>query len=115
MRRRNKRLGFGWVNCSLALALVVATFVVTQTSALQYLKGKLAGGSEKSMMAAMPPHPYSSFLLCWAIVLFQSAYEVVRRVVSTELNGYILFAKAHLCDDGNEDADGIFACCPFYA
>lgn len=35
MRRRNKRLGFGFVNCSLALALVVATFVVTRTSALQ--------------------------------------------------------------------------------
>ena len=42
MRRRNKRLGFGFVNCSLALALVVATFVVTRTSALQYLKGKLS-------------------------------------------------------------------------
>ena len=53
-RKRNKRLGFGFVNCVLAIALVVATFVVTQTSALQYLKGKLAGGSEKSMMAAMP-------------------------------------------------------------
>ncbi len=52
-KRRNKRLGFGLVNSVLALALVVATFVVTQTSALQYLKGKLAGGSQKSMMAAM--------------------------------------------------------------
>ena len=52
--RRNKRLGFGFVNCTLALALVVATIVVTQTSALQYLKEKLAGGSEKNMVAAMP-------------------------------------------------------------
>ena len=52
-KRRNKRLGFGFVNCTHALALVVATFVVTQTSALQYLKGKLAGGSEKKMAAAM--------------------------------------------------------------
>ena len=58
MRRRNKRLGFGFVNCSLALALVVATLVVTQTSALQYLRGMLAenplapeGG--KKMAAAM--------------------------------------------------------------
>ena len=41
-KRSNKRLGFGFVNCTLALALVVATLVVTQTSALQYLKGKLA-------------------------------------------------------------------------
>ena len=41
-KRSNKRLGFGFVNCALALALVVATLVVTQTSALQYLKGKLA-------------------------------------------------------------------------
>ena len=52
-RRRNKRLSFGFVNCVLALALVVATIVVTQTSALQYLKEKLAGGSEKNMTAAM--------------------------------------------------------------
>ena len=52
-KRRNKRLGFGLVNSVLALALVVATFVVTQTSALQYLKGKLADGTQKSMMAAM--------------------------------------------------------------
>ena len=57
-KRRNKRLGFGFVNCTLALALVVATLVVTQTSALQYLKGKLAETplapeGEKKMVAAM--------------------------------------------------------------
>ena len=61
MRRRNKRLGFGFVNCSLALALVVATLVVTQTSALQYLKGMLAepplapeGGKKMAAAMAIP-------------------------------------------------------------
>ena len=56
MRRRNKRLGFGFVNCSLALALVVATFVVTRTSALQYLKGKLSQNERPSsaLQASFP-------------------------------------------------------------
>ena len=54
-KRRNKRLGFGFINCVLALALVIATLVVTQTNALQYLKGKLANGSVESKLDVKVP------------------------------------------------------------
>ena len=51
-RRKNKRIGFGFTNLVLGLAVVVGTLVVTQTNALQYLKGKLAGGNAKSEQEA---------------------------------------------------------------
>ena len=51
-KRRNGKKGFGLINISLGLTIVILAFVVTQTNALQYLKGKLANGNPDTEVVA---------------------------------------------------------------
>ena len=59
-RRRTKRIGFGFTNLVLGLAVVIGTLVVTQTKALQYLRCKLTSGNTKSeQMVGLMDNSYS--------------------------------------------------------
>ena len=89
-KRRSKRLGFGFINCVLALALVIATLVVTQTNALQYLKGKLANDSVENETIVKAPEVAKSDDIKPLITL-KNAVKGKKKGQLLEKTGYVSY------------------------